>query len=154
MIGFEAAELASAVAAAADRALAPPVPWAPGAVQDDASPALAAALDGIGWAELGADPALAPLVAPAAAELGRRLAPLAAIDVLLGASPLAGGLSATARAPRSTPRARGTSSSTRSRSPTATRSGCTACAPLARTAARPRPRWRPGPRRARATWPG
>ena len=92
MIGFEARELASAVAAAADRTLVTPAPWAPGVVQDDASPALAAALDTIGWAELGADPELAQLVAPAAAELGRRLAPLAAIDALLGASPLAGGL--------------------------------------------------------------
>ncbi len=92
MIGFEAAEFAAAVAAAADRALTAPAAWTPGAVQDDASPALAAALAGMGWDELGADPALAPLAAPAAAELGRRLAPLAAVDALLGASPLAGGL--------------------------------------------------------------
>ena len=92
MTGFEAAELAAAVATAADRTLTAPDPWRPGGVQDDRCPALSDALAAIGWPSLGTDAELAPLAAPAAAELGRRLAPLAELDVLLGASPLAGGL--------------------------------------------------------------
>jgi butyryl-CoA dehydrogenase len=88
----EAATLAEAVGTAADRALAEPEPWRPGAVQDDRCPALSRALAEIGWLELGRDTDLLPLVAPAALELGRRLAPLSDIDALLGGSPLAGDL--------------------------------------------------------------
>jgi hypothetical protein len=88
----EAGTFAESVATAADRALAEPEPWRPGAVQDDRSPALAGALAEIGWLELGREPELLPLVGPAALELGRRLAPLSEIDALLGGSPLAGDL--------------------------------------------------------------
>ncbi len=88
----EVAAFAEAVATAAARALAPAEPWRPGAVQDDRSPALSAALAEMGWLELAADPALLPLAGPAALELGRRLAPLADLDALLGGSPLAGDL--------------------------------------------------------------
>jgi len=88
----EVAAFAEAVATAADRTLAAAPAWRPGAIQDDRSPALSAALDGIGWGELGTDPALLPLAGPAALELGRRLAPLADVDALLGGSPLAGDL--------------------------------------------------------------
>ena len=90
--GDEVAAFAEAVGIAADRALAAPEPWRPGAVQDDRSPALTSALAAMGWLELAADPALLPLAGPAALGLGSRLAPLADIDALLGGSPLAGGL--------------------------------------------------------------
>jgi alkylation response protein AidB-like acyl-CoA dehydrogenase len=88
----EVAAFAEAVATAADRTLTPPDAWRPGAAQDDRSPALSDALAAMGWLDLAADPALLPLAGPAALELGRRLAPLADIDALLGGSPLAGGL--------------------------------------------------------------
>jgi hypothetical protein len=88
----EARDFAESVAAAADRALSPPAPWRPGAVQDERSPALASALDALGWRELATEPALAPIAGVAGVALGRRLAPLDAIDSLLGGSPLAGDL--------------------------------------------------------------
>jgi hypothetical protein len=88
----EAAAFAEAVGIAADQSLAPPVYWRPGSTGVDRCPALADALARIGWHELGADPALAPLAGPAALALGRRLAPLCELDVLLGGSPLAGDL--------------------------------------------------------------
>ena len=88
----DAADLAEAVGTAAGRALADPEPWRPGVPQDDRSEALAGALAAMGWLDLAADPALLGLVAPAAAELGRRLAPVDALDVLLGAGPIAGDL--------------------------------------------------------------
>ncbi len=88
----EVSAFAEAVATAADRTLTAPEPWRPGAVQDDRSPALSDALAAMGWLDLAADPALLPLAGPAALALGRRLAPLDALDALLGGSPLAGGL--------------------------------------------------------------
>ena len=88
----ETAAFAEAVGVAADRALAGPEAWRPGAVQDDSSPALSAALAGMGWLELTDDAGLLPLAGPAALELGRRLAPLSELDALLGGSPLAGDL--------------------------------------------------------------
>jgi butyryl-CoA dehydrogenase len=88
----ELRDFAESVAAAADRTLLPPPPWRPGTAQDERSPALAAALDALGWSDLAADAALAPMAGAAGLELGRRLAPLDAIDALLGGSPLAGGL--------------------------------------------------------------
>ena len=156
VIGFEAAEFAAAVGGAADRALAAPEPWAPGAVQDDASPGARRRRSprsaGPSWAPT---PALAPLAAPAAAELGRRLAPLAALDALLGASPLAGGLvrygatravDAGRRAPRR--RARGAGGlRRRARRPPRARAA-------RRTGARATPRSRRGRPPARATWRG
>ena len=89
----EVAAFAEAVATAADRTLAPPAePWRPGAAQDDRVPALSAALAAIGWPDVAGDAALLPLAAPAGRVLGARLAPLADLDTLLGASPLAGDL--------------------------------------------------------------
>jgi butyryl-CoA dehydrogenase len=88
----EAAAFAEAVGTAADRTLTEPEPWRAGAVQDDRSPALSAALAEMGWLEVAGDPELLPLAAPAALELGRRLAPLSVLDALLGGSPLAGDL--------------------------------------------------------------
>ena len=88
----EVAAFAESVATAADRTLTPSDAWQPGTMQDDRSPALSDALAAMGWLDLAADPELLPLAGPAALELGRRLAPLADIDALLGGSPLAGGL--------------------------------------------------------------
>jgi butyryl-CoA dehydrogenase len=88
----EAAAFAEAVGVAADRALAEPEPWRPGLVQDERCAALSRALAGMGWLDLARDPELLPLAGPAALELGRRLAPLSELDVLLGGSPLADGL--------------------------------------------------------------
>jgi alkylation response protein AidB-like acyl-CoA dehydrogenase len=91
-VADEALAFAEAVGTAADRTLVAPEAWRPGAVQDDRCPALSDALAGMGWLDLTADPELLPLAGPAALELGRRLAPLADVDALLGGSPLAGGL--------------------------------------------------------------
>jgi hypothetical protein len=88
----EAVAFAEAVGLAADRVLVEPEPWRPGAIQDDRCGPLADALGEIGWHDLAADPSLLPLAGPAALELGRRLAPLADVDALLGGSPLAGDL--------------------------------------------------------------
>ena len=88
----EAAAFAEAVATAADRTLGPAPDWVPGALVDDRSPALSAALAEMGWLDLAGDPELAPLAGPAALGLGRRLAPLCDVDALLGGSPLAGEL--------------------------------------------------------------
>jgi alkylation response protein AidB-like acyl-CoA dehydrogenase len=91
-VTHEAADFAAAVALAADRSLEEPDAWVPGTAQDDGSPGLTRALAAMGWLELAADAELAPLAGPAGVELGRRLAPLGDLDVLLGGSPLAGGL--------------------------------------------------------------
>jgi hypothetical protein len=91
-IADEATAFAESVATAADRTLAPAPSWRPGTLADDACPALTDALAGMGWLDVAADPELLPLAGPAGLELGRRLAPLADIDALLGGSPLAGGL--------------------------------------------------------------
>src|SRR5512132_3505378 len=72
----QAAAFAEAVGMAVDRALVAPEPWRPGAVQDESSPALSAALAGMGWLELADDAGLLPLAGLASLELGRRLAPL------------------------------------------------------------------------------
>ena len=88
----EAAAFAEAVATAADRTLGPAPDGRPGALVDDRSPALSAALAEMGWLDLAGDPELAPLAGPAALGLGRRLAPLCDVDALLGGSPLAGEL--------------------------------------------------------------
>jgi len=88
----EAAAFAEAVATAADRTLGPPPDWKPGAVLDDRSPALSDALAAMGWLDLAGDAGLASLAGAAAVGLGRRVAPLADLDALLGGSPLAGDL--------------------------------------------------------------
>jgi butyryl-CoA dehydrogenase len=91
-MNHEAPAFAEAVGMAADRTLTEPEPWRPGAVQDDRCPALSSALVEMGWLDVADGPELLPLVAPAALELGRRLAPVSELDALLGASPLAGDL--------------------------------------------------------------
>jgi len=67
-------------------------PWTPGAATSDASPELERALHGAGWEELGLDATLLPLVAPAAAELGRGFASLVPVDALLGGALKVGAL--------------------------------------------------------------
>lgn len=59
-------------------------PWRPGAAVSDADPGLDDALREAGWHELSRDDGLLPLVAPAAAALGRGFASLAPVDALLG----------------------------------------------------------------------
>lgn len=59
-------------------------PWAPGAAASDANPALDEALHEAGWEELGCHAELLPLVAPAAAALGRGFTSLTPVDALIG----------------------------------------------------------------------
>lgn len=66
--------------------------WTPGAPPDDDPPALSEALDDLGWPTVATDPELIGCAGLGGVELGRALAPLAALDGLLGASPLAGSL--------------------------------------------------------------
>jgi hypothetical protein len=91
-VSVEARDFAESVAAAAERTLVVAEPWRPGAVLDDRSPALADALAALGWSELAHDGAPPGAAGAAGIELGLRLAPLHAVDLLLGASPLAGDL--------------------------------------------------------------
>ena len=81
--GEEARQFAATVAAIVVRHTAPD-PWRPGAAASDADPELERALAEAGWDELGRDSGLLPLVAPAAAALGRGFASLAPVDALLG----------------------------------------------------------------------
>ena len=87
----EAAQFAATVAAIASRH-AGADPWKPGAAASDANPALAEALREAGWEELGSDPGLLPLAAPAGAALGRAFASLAYVDGLLGGALRVGAL--------------------------------------------------------------
>lgn len=89
----EVRTFAETVATAVARTLPEPVTWRPGQVGDDRCPELSAALERAGWRALGTDPALLPFAGPASVELGRRLAPLSEVDLLLGGSPLVGSLS-------------------------------------------------------------
>lgn len=68
-------------------------PWRPGSMEADTQPALLARLDAIGWGELAVNAELAEVVGPAAFELGRALAPLDTIDLLLGGALTVRGLS-------------------------------------------------------------
>jgi hypothetical protein len=81
--------------------------WEPGAACSDANPALDTALSDLGWDELSSDPELLPFAGPAAVGLGRELAPLAAVDCLLGGALLLGDLARYATPGRTliTPRA-------------------------------------------------
>ena len=79
----EARSFAATVAAVVGRH-APADPWEPGAAVSDAEPALGRALAEAGWDELAGDERLLPLIAPAAAELGRAFASLEPVDRLLG----------------------------------------------------------------------
>jgi hypothetical protein len=79
----ETRDFAETVAAVVARHVRPD-PWEPGLAVSDADGALDAALAEAGWEELGEDPSLLPMVAPAAAELGRAMASLAPVDRLLG----------------------------------------------------------------------
>jgi 3-oxo-4-pregnene-20-carboxyl-CoA dehydrogenase alpha subunit len=79
----EAGQFAETVAAIVSRH-AGADPWAPGAASSDADPALDEALHEAGWEELGYTADLLPLVAPAAAALGRNFAPLTPVDAMIG----------------------------------------------------------------------
>ena len=83
---------AESIATAVDRTCGEPVAWRPGTTSDDRRPELTAALATAGWPSVGEDPELLPFVGPGGRELGRRLAPLCELDILLGGSPLAGEL--------------------------------------------------------------
>jgi hypothetical protein len=101
----EAAQFAATVAALAGRC-SQPDPWTPGAAVCDANTALEEALGEAGWGELGHDPDLLPLAAPAGAALGRAFAPLAPADALLGGALRVGPLAryASAGGPTAEPR--------------------------------------------------
>lgn len=68
-------------------------PWLPGSQDSDSDHGLLARLDAIGWGELATNTELAGVVGPAAYELGRALAPLDTLDVLLGGALSVKGLS-------------------------------------------------------------
>ncbi len=102
----EAREFAATVAAIVERHPSRD-PWKPGAAVSDADPDLDAALAAAGWDDLATDERLLPLVAPAAAALGRAFASLAPVDRLLGGALRVGDLVryAAADAPLVEPRA-------------------------------------------------
>ena len=87
----EAAGFAETVAAVVARH-APADSWRPGAAVSDADPTLDRALTEAGWDEIGGDATILPVVAPAAAELGRAFASLAPVDRLLGGALRSGSL--------------------------------------------------------------
>jgi hypothetical protein len=87
----EASQFATTVDAIVARHMKPD-PWRPGAAVSDADRAMDEALREAGWEELGVDATLLPLVAPAAAALGRGLASLAPADALLGGALKVGSL--------------------------------------------------------------
>jgi hypothetical protein len=66
--------------------------WVPGTIPNTDTSALVAALDQLGWPTVATDPELVSCAGLAGVELGRALAPVAVLDGLLGASPLAGSL--------------------------------------------------------------
>jgi hypothetical protein len=68
-------------------------PWRPGSMESDTNPALLARLEALGWGELAVNAELGDVVGPAAFELGRTLAPLDTIDLLLGGALTVRGLS-------------------------------------------------------------
>ena len=68
-------------------------PWRAGSLESDANPALQAQLDAIGWRELAVNAELAEVVGPASFELGRALAPLDSLDLLLAGALTVHGLS-------------------------------------------------------------
>jgi len=83
----DARAFADSVAGVVERAMPVRGAWAPGELGEP-WPQLAEALRSVDWAEVAADASLAQFAALGAVELGRRAAPLAAVDGLLGASPL------------------------------------------------------------------
>jgi Acyl-CoA dehydrogenase, C-terminal domain len=102
----EARDFAETVAAVVARHPAED-PWQPGRAASDADPDLDRALAEAGWDELVREPDLLPMVAPAAAELGRGFAALAPVDRLLGGALRVGELAryADERLPLVAPRA-------------------------------------------------
>lgn len=88
----EARAFAQSVAGVLRRDGAEQQDWVPGAIPGTDTSALVAALDGLGWPTVATDPELVACAGLGGVELGRALAPLAALDELLGASPLAGSL--------------------------------------------------------------
>jgi hypothetical protein len=87
-----ARDFAASVAGVASRFVTSD-PWRAGSLESDANPALLAQLEAIGWRELAVNAELADVVGPAAFELGRALAPLDSLDVLLGGALTVQGLS-------------------------------------------------------------
>jgi hypothetical protein len=69
-----------------------PDPWRPGSLGSDQVPRLHELLEDVGWHDLGRDEDSLAFVGPAAVALGRGLVAFSEIDVLLGGSPLVGGL--------------------------------------------------------------
>jgi hypothetical protein len=91
---METAELSSFAEGVAAAAKAHPAAgaWRPDAPCDDRAPGLLDALAALGWDESAADPELVGAAGAGGVALGRALAPLDAVDRLLGGSPLAGAL--------------------------------------------------------------
>jgi hypothetical protein len=87
-----ARDFADSVGGIAGR-LAAADPWRPGSTESDTNSTLLARLETVGWGELAVNGELAEVVGPAAFELGRTLAPLDTIDLLLGGTLIVGDLS-------------------------------------------------------------
>lgn len=96
---LEARAFADSVAGTLDRCGAAPGRWSPGQTGAP-SPRLDAALDQLGWESLAHDGALVSCAGLGAVQLGRRLAPLRAVDRLLGGGPMAGELARSLTAER------------------------------------------------------
>jgi hypothetical protein len=88
----DARAFAESVAGITERSGGPPAEWTPGRTAAASSGPLTAALTKLGWDELARDPGLVACAGLAGVQLGRRLAPLQALDRLLGGAPLAGDL--------------------------------------------------------------
>jgi len=87
----DARAFAESVAGVVERATPARAPWTPGEA-GESWPALDDALVAVDWAEVAGDAELVQFAALGAVELGRRAAPLGAVDGLLGGSPVFGGL--------------------------------------------------------------
>lgn len=92
MTSDEVRTFSESIATAITRTLRISTPWQPGTTEDDHCEGLRVALEQVGWPSVSENPELLPFAGPGGLELGRRLAPLSEIDVLLGGSPLVGDL--------------------------------------------------------------
>ena len=88
----EIRSFAESIATAISRTLPEAPTWHPADLEDDACPELSSALENTGWGSLPEDPELLAFAGPGGLELGKRLAPVGEIDVLLGGSPVVGEL--------------------------------------------------------------
>jgi hypothetical protein len=91
VVSVEVAEFAASVSALV---AANPTPdrWRPGSLEGDEVPRLHELLAGVGWHEVASHEDSVAFVGPAAVALGRGLVAVCEIDVLLGGSPVVGGL--------------------------------------------------------------